>query len=502
LNDGWGWIYTQNLLSKSMKIAFFYDSLSSHIGTVWDHCAEFGKADTVDVDFFPVRNQSGIFLKAPTSGYDWIVCHYSVRLPIDYFENFLDSLVYSPLSKALFIQDEYDNVEKTRKWIERIQFKAVFTCVPHNSIPIIYPSERFPNTNFISVLTGYVPKWAEEKHSWTDHGRRKNDVGYRGRRLPFRYGALGQMKYNVGEYFKDKNVSFNIDISSQEELRIYGDKWPEFLEDCRCVLGSESGANLFDWDGSLACREAEYLKQYPSASFAEFQRDVIQGSELISVMNQISPRIFEAIGTKTALVLYDGNYSGVIERYKHFFPIAHDYSNWDQVSKFISDRDAVQEMAERTYKDIISSQKFGYSEFVSYVISCLKKYQPNRLVDHLSVVCCNSNTRDISFSDMFSLMPLKHPLSSFQINQISALLFDFTQIANLKDPIQLRCNCKELQIAFGYLIIARVIYFVQIKILKHYRPDVPRILAGKLFSESFRHNIKNRLDLIHRGWFC
>jgi len=483
-----------------MKIAFFYDPFFSNIGTVWDHCAEFAKADTLDVNFFPVRNESGIFLEAPSSGYDWILCHYSVRLPSDCFQVFLDSLIHTPLPKALFIQDEYDNFEKTRKWIEKIQFQVVFTCVPHNSIPIVYPSDRFPNSNFVSVLTGYVPKWAEEKKSWTEHNRRKNDVGYRGRRLPFRYGALGQMKYNLGEYFKYKNASFVIDISSQEEDRIYGDKWPQFLEDCRCILGSESGANLFDWDGSLVCRENEYLKQNPSASFSDFQRDIIKDSELLSIMNQVSPRIFEAIGTKTALVLYDGNYSGVIERYTHFFPIAHDYSNWNQVSKFISDKDAVQEMAERTYKDIISSQKFAYSEFVSYVVSCLKKYQPNRIVDNWFIVSCNSEIKNISCTDLFSLMSLKRPVSTAQINQISCLLSDFSHISKSPNPISLRSNYKQLQIALCYLIIAKAIYFVQIKILKHYRPDVPRIFTGKLFSDSFRDNIKNRLDLIHCGW--
>ena len=41
------------------------------------------------------------------------------------------------------------------------------------------------------------------------------------------------------------------DIEWSDEKRLYGDAWYEFTGSCRANLGSETGSNVFDLDGSI-----------------------------------------------------------------------------------------------------------------------------------------------------------------------------------------------------------------------------------------------------------
>jgi len=40
--------------------------------------------------------------------------------------------------------------------MERIGLDLVYTCVPREGTQIVYPSYRFPATEFLPTLTGYV----------------------------------------------------------------------------------------------------------------------------------------------------------------------------------------------------------------------------------------------------------------------------------------------------------------------------------------------------------
>ena len=67
--------------------------------------------------------------------------------------------------KVLFIQDEYDNTNKTKSLIKSLGINVVFTCVPNANIQRIYPKDEFPKTRFIATLSersllGVAVPWA------------------------------------------------------------------------------------------------------------------------------------------------------------------------------------------------------------------------------------------------------------------------------------------------------------------------------------------------------
>jgi hypothetical protein len=96
-------------------------------------------------------------------------------------------------------------------------------------------------------------------------------------------------------------------------------------------------------------------------------------------MNQISPRAFEAIACRTALVLFEGLYSGVLEPGKHFIALKKDFSNVDDVLAKLQDDAYLEAMTERAYADIIGSGRFSYEGLVRLVDETLGASWPARM---------------------------------------------------------------------------------------------------------------------------
>ena len=85
------------------------------------------------------------------------------------------------------------------------------------------------------------------------------------------------------------------------------------------------------------------------------------------LMNQISPRVFEAISLRTVLVLFEGAYSGILEPHKHYYPLAKDGSNLTEVFTSLQDGALLDAMAERAYDDVIKSGRWSYEAFITVV---------------------------------------------------------------------------------------------------------------------------------------
>ena len=279
----------------------------------------------------------------------------------------------------LFIQDEYDRTHRAWYWIKRLGFQLIFTVVPEDNISLVYPPEEFPNIQFKNVLTGYIPDSVSDPDGLTPPSKREIFVGYRGRPLHIRYGKLGQEKSRIGElvaeYCQKNNIPY--DIGVKEKDRIYGSNWYDFIHSCRAVLGTESGSNVFDWDGDLDEQIGAYRHLNRHATNEEIYNNVINKHETPGLMNQISPRVFEAIALRTALVLFEGNYSGIILPENHYIPLKKDGSNLDQVFELIGNDQYLDELTERVYRDVIKPGKYTYHSFIHYIDSEIEKAYEN-----------------------------------------------------------------------------------------------------------------------------
>jgi hypothetical protein len=234
----------------------------------------------------------------------------------------------------------------------------------------IYNKDELPTLSKYTNLTGYIPERLFTSSVVTKTSERPIDVGYRSRKVPFYLGQLGYEKWNIVEQWKrhvGPKETLSVDISYDEQDRIYGDKWTEFLASCKTVLGVESGASVMDFTGQLQTLIDFHQMTYPEDSFDKIQNIYLKDYEGKYYLNQISPRCFEAIVLRTVLVLFEGEYSGILIPGRHYIMLKKDFSNISDVLLKIRDNDFLQNMADVTYNEIALNSAYSYQTFISKV---------------------------------------------------------------------------------------------------------------------------------------
>lgn len=430
-----------------MNILFLYNATQTYTSTVFEHLSSFSKYSKNRCFFAHQDEHKNTSIDF--SCFDAVVIHYTVRLPYDQVSSATASSLanYKGL-KVLLIQDEYDHTHRTWHWINKLGINLVFTVVPEQSISTVYPETVFPDVKFVSVLTGYVPEGLK-CNSYSPPSKRGLVIGYRGRPLPIRYGELGLHKVNIGRLAVNYCVQHNIkhDIAWSESSRIYGDKWYEFMTSCRSMLGTESGSNVFDWDGNLSEKVKDYQTLNPDASELDTWSAIIKPLELPGLMNQISPRVFEAIAARTVLVMFEGEYSGVLKPDVHFISVKLDGSNFAEVFAKLNDAKFVDPMAERTFVDIIQSKKYSYARFVEqfdYELSTMHKILVTALgLNESSVVGVSSSITTVPLRANPPGLPIDSFYNSvFGANNFRELVGRVAVFFWLKIPINIRGTIK------------------------------------------------------------
>lgn len=354
-----------------LNVLMLYDDRSTRVGTILEHLEAFKTYSRHRYHFLPATGLHPLadeYAAAPDfAPFDAVAIHYSVRISLD---EHLSRGIAAAISgyrgpKLLFIQDEYDCTETARRWIERLGITAIFTNVPPEGRALVYPPERFQGVDFLPTLTGYVPEDPLLDTYALPIAERDVLIGYRGRLLPHHYGALGYEKYRIGVDMKKyaEAAGLRVDIEVDDSKRIYGADWYRFIGSSRSTLGTESGSNVFDFDGELA----RLSREHADMPFPEFAERYLAPHEGLVRMNQISPKIFEAIRLRTALVLFEGSYSGVVQPEEHFIPLKKDYSNVAEVLDRLQDVAYLEALTERAYRDVIQSGRYSYRTFVEGV---------------------------------------------------------------------------------------------------------------------------------------
>ena len=196
--------------------------------------------------------------------FDVLVIHYSISIIDDTYlpPVFRERIRAFPGLKVIFIQDEYRQVNTYVDSMINLGVHVLFTCVPEVSIDAVYPRLRDRGVKIVPTLTGFV---SDELAMRPRRPLRERplDVVYRGRIVPYELGDLGNEKVEIAKRFMDeaKRYGLAVDIDWREEARIYGDRWIDFMSSGRATLGTESGASIVDFDGSIAAAVEAYRAQ-------------------------------------------------------------------------------------------------------------------------------------------------------------------------------------------------------------------------------------------------
>jgi hypothetical protein len=308
--------------------------------------------------------------KLDLTSFDAIGLHYSIK-PYGYYylsKSLQHKLAEYKGAKFLFLQDEYQRVNKVQQFIYNLGFHLLFTLVNEQFLAKAYPDEKLKNLIKIPVLTAYVTDEMKQLGS-TPIAERTIDVSYRGRRNDYWLGSLANEKALIADQFVSRTREYNLvlDVSVEESDRVYGQKWLDLLKNSRAVLGTESGASIWDFDSSIEMKTKKFLKANRSSSFDQVYHHILKPHDGFIIYSAISPRVFEAAATKTPMIMFPGSYSGVCKPNQHYILLEKDFSNLDEVLYKLKDSEYLQSLANYVFDDLIMSDKYSQHQFSNLV---------------------------------------------------------------------------------------------------------------------------------------
>jgi hypothetical protein len=313
------------------------------------------------------------------SKFDCLVIHHSISLIFEWYaskETLLKIRNFKGI-KALFIQDEYRRINFVCAKINFIGIDILFTCAPSNIARKIY-SDLNSRVKIETVLTGYIPENLINVDT-PNLSDRRIDIGYRARKCPFWYGYKSAEKFLIGEHFihYSKGTRLLNDISWREKDRLYGQDWIKFISNCKATLGTESGASIIDFTGTIEYNLNRFQAFHPLAKFEDVPPVLLQNDGKLQIQ-VISPRCFEAAALKTVMVLYPGTYSDILIKDKHYIELKKDFSNFNQVHEKLKDIDFLNKISFQAKKDLVDSGKYTYAKFIEKFDDLIEQTQKEK----------------------------------------------------------------------------------------------------------------------------
>jgi hypothetical protein len=327
--------------------------------TIEDHVNAIVELSNYEVKNIDVNDPN---LKIEISKTDCIVLHYSIIAYPYRHDHIVRSDLRLQISRAgkpvlHIVQDEQRNALERFRYFETLGVRHVFSVAKQEVCDLMYPV-NLRNFTVSTILTGYMPMNLNG-YNLSEWDKRSTDIGYRARRLPEWYGELGFIKSNISDRLNEveKNTNLVINASCEEDDRLYGQEWIDFLCDSKVAVGTESGSSTIDMDG-------RHLEEWqPKSKIGSHQKV----EPLSSNYAAISPRIFEYAAAKCLIALTPGDYSGVLSPGVHYFELQPDLSNLEDLLTLMNNTEERTLMIERSYEDLILSGNFGYQQMVQEI---------------------------------------------------------------------------------------------------------------------------------------
>ncbi len=262
-----------------------------------------------------------------------------------------------------FPQDDYDCHLITDKWMCEWEVDVLFSVIP-DRWELLYP-KYFQKGEIKLWYTGCVDD-ALLDYPTKPFSRRSIDIGYRAKKLLPTRGRLGETKWTIGRDLKalteDADLKVSIELFPDASGFLKGDAWLDFINDCKFTLGSNSGSSLLDPVGDVAGAVRRYLLKRPNAAFEEVAENCFPfEDERHGDFTAISPRALEAALLRSAQILVEGDYSGLLTPWDHYLPIKPDASDFDTVRRSMADVGEVESMIERCREAIADCTALRYS---------------------------------------------------------------------------------------------------------------------------------------------
>jgi hypothetical protein len=259
-------------------------------------------------------------------------------------------------------QDDFWANRHLDNWCMDWDVDRVLTPI-NNDLDVLYP-RSIKAKEFRTALTGYVKSGPVPVTR--PLSERPIDLGQRVREMPPHLGRLAQAKARQAVTMAQaaSSAGLNVDVSTRVEDSFIGTAWFDFLASCKFTVGMKGGASLHDPYGLIHTKVQAYLARHPEATFNEIERKCFKGKDMKHEFTAISPRLFEAAIAGTCQILEREDYLGVLEPWRDYIPLEHDFSNVTEVVEVMRDTERCQEIVLHAWKALVDSKMFDYAQLV------------------------------------------------------------------------------------------------------------------------------------------
>lgn len=305
-----------------------------------------------------------------------VVIYHTTAVALRWYPSGIEAL--NPLAEAFehhdaykiaMPQDDYMYTTSLCAWLNLAQVDLVLTPMQGEARALAYETLD-SNVKIETILTTYL----EERDVLAAKARGRSPIEEREFYVSYRawdarpwVGEAGQQKVNVGlaAAAACERLKKPCNISLNPKDTIMGGDWFRFLLNSRAVVGVEGGSSLHDPDGKIFERVEAYLAIAPNASYREVIEAVLGGEQHHADFTALSPRHFEAILTRTAQILVEGSYSGVLKPNVHYIPVKADFSDIDAAIKRLDNTQYLEAMTERAWQDIVEAPDYHWHKFLA-----------------------------------------------------------------------------------------------------------------------------------------
>lgn len=342
----------------------------SNSPTILEHMNAFAAHSQFNV--WTVNTEGGFPPALRSLRFRVILLHYSLFGYWPYLQlnnRFLHYLANDKVSyKIAFFQDEYHFCQPRFDFINYFGIDCIYTLIEPGYFNDVYGKYTRADS-LVYTIPGYVSNDLIDRGNqlFKPDENRLIDIGYRGRKLEYYMGQGAQEKTEIARLFKERScdLDLTLNIEAEENERIYGENWYKFIADCRGVLGVEAGVSIFDLEDKVRKEYEHFSSENPRLSFEEISNRLLRPWEGNIYYRTISPRHFEAAAFKVCQILFEGKYSGIMQPMVHYIPLKKDFSNYSGVIRLFRNKSMRQQLTENAYRDLISSGKYNYQNFIA-----------------------------------------------------------------------------------------------------------------------------------------
>lgn len=265
-------------------------------------------------------------------------------------------------------QDEFLRSRALAEFIADFEVDHVFSLAPESEWGKLYEGLDRERVGLSTVLPGYLaPETLKRIEAIVAaSAQRPIAIGYRSAKLPHALGHHGALKEEIGVRVGEAAArrGLPVDIATGGRATLRGDEWYRFLAACRYTIGVEGGSSMQDPDGELAARALDYAREHPDAPFDEVEGACFPGQDGGIRYFAISPRHLEACATRTAQILIEGPYNGILRPGEHYIELKRDFSNLDHVLDLVERDSERARITEAAYRDVVASGAYTYQRLV------------------------------------------------------------------------------------------------------------------------------------------